>query len=79
MKIIAVYDNEGRILAAVMDDGKYRGPRPVPAEGTHGGTFEVPASVHSLSLEEICTTFRVDPKSKTLAKKPVPPDRGQSM
>jgi hypothetical protein len=69
MKITAVYDNDGRILAAVMDDGKYDGPRPVPAEGMQGGTFDLPASANSLGLEEICTTFRVDAKSKSLTKR----------
>jgi hypothetical protein len=65
MKIIAVYDSDGRILAAVMDDG-YGGPRPVPAEGTQVGTFNVSAEVHSLGLEEICTRFRIDSKSQDL-------------
>jgi hypothetical protein len=68
MKITAVYDGEGRILGAVIDDGKYDSPRPVPTEGMQLGTFDVPASVSSLALDEICTTFRVDPKSMSLVK-----------
>jgi hypothetical protein len=73
MKITVVHDNDGRILAAVMDGEEYDSttprPRPVPGEGLQLGTFEVPASVDSPALEEICTAFRVDSKSKTLVKR----------
>lgn len=64
MKITAVFDNEGTILAAVMENEEYDGPKPEPAEGMHSGTFDVPASADVLGLEEICSTFRVDPRSK---------------
>jgi hypothetical protein len=77
MKIIAVYNDAGLILAAAVDDKK-RGPRPVPSDSTHSGTFEVPESARSLGLEEICTTFHVDAKSKTLAKKRTSDGKKQS-
>lgn len=68
MKISAVYDNDGRILMGIIDDGKYDSPRPVPDKKTYGGTFEVPATDDKLSLEEICTTFRVDRTANRLMR-----------
>ena len=68
MKITAVFDKDGRILAGVIDDEKYDGPRPMPTEGTQAGTFDVPASDNALGLEEICKSFRVDAKSKSLKR-----------
>ncbi len=62
MKITAVYDREGTILGAVIDDERYDGPRPVPIDGMQVGKFEVPTSVRSFALDEICTTFRVNSK-----------------
>jgi hypothetical protein len=66
MKITALYDGDGHILAAVVDNGEYDIPRPVAGEGQKSGTFEVPQSAETLSLEQICTTFRVDPTSNRL-------------
>lgn len=68
MKITAVYDDSGRILAGIIDDGKYDGPRPVADQRTHEGSFELPAAASKLSLEEICTTFKVDVRSRNLIK-----------
>lgn len=68
MKITAIYDSAGVIIAAVIDDGKYDSPRPVPTAGTQVGTFEVPESARSLALDEICTTHRVDCKCGALMK-----------
>jgi hypothetical protein len=69
MKIIALHDEKGAILAAVeVDSASSGGPVPVPvaAPGTSVDTFDVPASVHGYSLEEVCTQFRVDVGSKRL-------------
>jgi hypothetical protein len=60
MNISVVYDDSGRILMGVVDDGHYDSPRPVPDRKTHGGTFDVPAGIETFSLEQICTTYRVD-------------------
>lgn len=72
MKIIAAYDSEGRILAAMIDEG-YEGPRPVSDEGIQVGTFDVDtldmSADNSLGLEEICTTFRIDSKSQALVRR----------
>ena len=68
MKITAVYDKDGRIVAAVADDGRYDGPRPVPSNGMRAGSFEVPSDLHARSLDEICTSMRVDAAANRLAK-----------
>jgi hypothetical protein len=60
MKIATVYDDNGRILMAIIDDGKNDSPRPIPDRRTHGGTFEVPSALEAASLEEICTMCLVD-------------------
>ena len=67
MKIIAVYDSSGSILAAVVDDGKPDMPRPVPDHGTQKvGTFRIPESISSLPIEQICTTYRINSSTGTL-------------
>lgn len=66
MRITALYNKEGVIEAAVMVDGEYRGPVPVAEDGDTLGTFEVPQAAAELRLDDICRTFRVDARSKTL-------------
>jgi hypothetical protein len=44
----------------VVDDGHYDSPRPIPDRKTHSGTFDVPSAIETFSLEQICTTYRVD-------------------
>lgn len=66
MRITALYNDEGVILAAAAIDGSYRGPVPVASEGTEVGLFDVPESVTDLRLDEICSGFRVDAVGKRL-------------
>jgi hypothetical protein len=66
MNITAVYDENGRILAAVVDDGEYDGPQPVPGEGARVGTFAVPDALNGRALEDICIALRVDTASNRL-------------
>jgi hypothetical protein len=68
MKLTAVYDGNGRILAGILDDGRYDGPRPVPDDNSHVGTFDIPTEAAKVSLEEICTTFKVDHGAKKLLR-----------
>lgn len=68
MKIATVYDNDGRILAAVMDDGTYDGPRPVADRKSHAGVFDLPATEAKLTLAEICTRYRIDRKTSGLVR-----------
>lgn len=67
MRLIALYDADGRILAAagITDEGT-PGPVPVAGEGTEVGTFDVPESLSELPLDEICNRLRVDSQSKRL-------------
>jgi hypothetical protein len=69
MKIHVVYDGEGRILAASLDEDNYEGPRPVASSTEHSGTLDVPATLDSTSLEDICLGFRVDVKTRSLMKR----------
>ncbi|MEU9602875.1 hypothetical protein [Streptomyces sp. NPDC048057] len=61
MKLTALYDADGKILAAVEATGRDDHPVPVATEdGTEVGTFDVPEGVSGSSLYDICTTLRVD-------------------
>jgi hypothetical protein len=72
MRILALHNSEGRILAAAVVDGQYKGPVPVASAGTTLGTFDVPTSSSKLPLDEIAKKFRVDAVSRRLvdAKNP---------
>jgi hypothetical protein len=66
MRITALYDPNGVILAAVAVDDAYDGPVPVASEGTEVGTFDVPTSVGELPLDELCVRHRIDTESRQL-------------
>lgn len=71
MKILAVHNAEGRILAAVAVDTGYRGPVPVASDGDRVGVFDIPAShvrasPSELRLDEIAANFRVDASAQRL-------------
>jgi hypothetical protein len=66
MKILAIYDSDGNIVAAVRTEAGYDGPVPVPGEGHGSGEFDVPASARELDFHEMCTTFRVDTTERRL-------------
>jgi len=70
MKLTALYDAEGTIIAGVLQPtGQYDHPVPVPVASDRNssvGTFEVPESASKLGLEELCLSFRVDHASKKL-------------
>lgn len=76
MKITALYNNRGAILAASpVDEGTYRrepghGPSPVPvaARGAKVGVFAVPETLSKRPLDEICTSLKVDVRSKRLVE-----------
>ncbi|HEV7562595.1 MAG TPA: hypothetical protein VGO24_03755 [Solirubrobacterales bacterium] len=66
MRIAALYDAHGRILAAAPIDEERGGPVPVATEGTEVHTFEVPENAARMRLDEICTSFRVDVGARQL-------------
>jgi hypothetical protein len=68
MRICALRNAEGLILAAVAVDGQYNGPIPVASEGAKVGMFDAPASPSELRLDEIATNFRVDVGSQRLVE-----------
>jgi hypothetical protein len=67
MKIVAVYNGQGVILAAVVVDGQYKGPVPVAGDGHKSGTFEV-SGTGAMGLDEVAKTFRVDLASQRLVR-----------
>ncbi len=71
MKIVALYNVEGHILAAVVDDDNHKGPklRPVASHGTTLGTFEVPETAVKLPLGEVCANYKIDVGGKRLVAK----------
>jgi len=72
MKITALYNNRGAILAAAPVDDAYkgpgRGPVPVASRGAKVGVFDVPESLSKRPLNEICTSLKVDARSKRLVE-----------
>ena len=71
MKIVALYNAEGRILAAVVDNDHHKGPklRPVASDGNTLGTFEVPEPARKQTLSEICANHKIDVGGKRLVAK----------
>jgi hypothetical protein len=71
MKILALYNAEGHILAAVIEDDNHKGPklRPVAPHGATLGTFEVPEQARKHSLSEICANHKIDVGGKRLVAK----------
>ena len=68
MKINAVYDKSGCILAVSRAGGEYEGPKPVAGKDQEMAVIAVPADLAAASLEDICLNYRVDARMKTLCK-----------
>ncbi len=66
MRINAVFDADGRILAASVAGGDYDGPMPVASEDQQTATLEVPEDFGDSTLEEVCLGMRVDPSGNRL-------------
>ena len=66
MRILAVYDSTGRILAAAEIDADYAGPVPVAGDGHETGEFDVPESARDLDFAAVCTRMRVNPEQRRL-------------
>ena len=69
MKITALYDARGTILAAVESHEAYDAPVLTPVAtrpGTRVAAFDVPESHGKLRLDEICRSLRVDARSRRL-------------
>ena len=68
MKIEAVHDATGVIVAAIAfanDDDSPR-PRPLADDGQAVGVFDVPDEHANTPLDVLCTTLRVDVRRGTL-------------
>jgi hypothetical protein len=68
MKLEAVFDGNGVILAAIAfdpEDSRPR-PRPVASDGNSLGEFDVPPEHINVPLDELCLRLRVDVDSGRL-------------
>jgi hypothetical protein len=68
MKITAVYDRQGKILAAAIVDDDMSGPIPQASKGSKAATFEVPQHLRDLGLHELCSGHRIDAKKTQLVE-----------
>ncbi|QYF72291.1 hypothetical protein [Cryobacterium sp. PAMC25264] len=66
MLLLAVHDHAGTIIGAVIDDGRYPTPTPLPPEDYTLARIELSDEQARLSLDELCTRMRVDARSNTL-------------
>jgi hypothetical protein len=66
MKIAALHDSKGRILAAVHLTPNYNGPVPVRAKGAKYIELSVPEEHAKSGLAHVCQNFRVHPKTRQL-------------
>jgi hypothetical protein len=70
MRLCALYDRTGQILAAVrLDDelkadGLVKGPRPLPQRGQKVAEIDVPEEFRHLSFRDACLSLKVDIKAK---------------
>jgi len=79
MQIRALYDNKGRILAAVQVEtteaatGSSPNPQPEPKRGQRVGVFTVPPECAHLSFAQACAQLvvKTDGKRATLAARPL--------
>ena len=63
MKITAVYNRAGKILAAAVVSDERGGPIPVASKGVKSGVFEVPEALRDLELHTLCSSHRIDTRT----------------
>jgi hypothetical protein len=70
MKLRALHDDRGVILAAVVVDPDAPGsaPRPVATEGTRVSELTISQEHADLALDELCTRLRVDVERAALVE-----------
>jgi hypothetical protein len=68
MKITALYNKTGRILAAAVVRDDMKGPVPVASKGSKVGTFEVPLALRHLELHHLCSGHRIDTRGNRLVE-----------
>ena len=68
MKITALYNQSGKILAAAVVRDDMKGPVPVASKGSKVGTFEVPLALRELELHQLCLGHRIDTRGNRLVE-----------
>ena len=66
MKITAVYNRAGKIVAAAVVSDERGGPIPVASKGVKSGVFEVPEALRDLELHTLCSSHRIDTRKRGL-------------
>ncbi len=68
LKLMALHDKDGKILAAVQVTEGYYGPVPVAGEGTSLVRVDVAITPATPDSATICTRMRVDTRTSTLVE-----------
>jgi hypothetical protein len=68
MWLIAVHDDAGIIVGAVIDDGKHPTPFPVPDNGYLLARIELDPEYERLPLDILCSQLRVDAEGNRLVR-----------
>jgi hypothetical protein len=67
VKLEAVYDRDGVIVAAIaFDSDEDLRPRPQPGEGQRVGVFDVPGDRVEQPLDDLCRSMIVDANGEVL-------------
>ncbi len=71
MQLVAVHDTEGKIIAATIVGYDDETPAVIPqaGEGTYAIEIELDDELAQVPLEQLCTTMRVDAKSRRLVER----------
>ena len=66
MKIAALHDSKGRILAAVHLTPNYKGPVPVAGKGSKYMEVDVPDHHAKAGLLAVCQNFKINTKTREI-------------
>jgi hypothetical protein len=69
MKLIALHDKSGKILAAVRHRADYDGPVPIAGKGTTVTKVEISKEHANLDLATLCQRFRFDARTSKLIER----------
>ncbi len=75
MKLIALHDDVGKIVAAARLTDNYKGPVPVAGKGTSVVKVDVPEAHAKLDIATICTRLRIDTRTYKLVEHKAEPAR----
>jgi len=68
MKLVALHDKRGKIVAAARVTDDHKGPLPVAGKGHTLVKLEIPQEHAKLDLVSMCTKLRVDARTSKLVE-----------